>query len=212
MTTLLGEAERAGVKVVLGTTVDRAVLDELAPDVVVVATGARPRVPALEIMDAPVIRTAWDVFARADLPSGHVVVADWRCDWNGLGAAIALAQRGRRVTLGVTGYHAGQRLQQYVRDEMIAHATRLGVTIVPLVRIVGADADSVYFQHVLTDEPVVVDDVAALVLAQGHEPVDGLLRELEDAGDVEVHGIGDCLAPRTVEEAVLEGLRVAAEI
>jgi hypothetical protein len=29
---------------------------------------------------------------------------------------------------------------------------------------------------------------------------------------IEVHGIGDCLAPRTVEEAVLEGLRVAVAI
>ena len=187
-------------------------IDELQPDVVVVATGATPRVPELEVMDEPVILTAWDLFSGAPVPSGRVVVADWRCDWNGLGAAIALAQQGRRVTLGVTGYHAGQRLQQYVRDQMIAEATRLGVVIVPLVRVMGADADSVYFQHVLTDEPVVVDDIAALVLAQGHESVDSLLRELEDAGHVEVHGIGDCLAPRTVEEAVLEGLRVASDI
>ncbi len=39
-------------------------------------------------------------------------------------------------------------------------------------------------------------------------------RALETPGafDGEVHGIGDCLAPRTVEEAVLEGLRVGAAI
>jgi hypothetical protein len=93
---------------------------------------------------------------------------------------------------------------------MIAQAARLGVDIVPLVRIIGADADSVYFQHVLTDEPVIVDDVAALVLSQGHHSVDGLLRELEQRGGLEVHGIGDCMAPRTVEEAVLDGLRVGS--
>ena len=29
---------------------------------------------------------------------------------------------------------------------------------------------------------------------------------------IEVHGIGDCLAARTVEEAVLEGLKVATTI
>ena len=28
----------------------------------------------------------------------------------------------------------------------------------------------------------------------------------------EVHAIGDCLAPRTVEEAVLEGLRAASAL
>lgn len=212
ITNLAGEAERAGVKILLGATADAALLEELAPDAVVVATGALPRVPDLELMDDPTVLTAWDVLRGADLPRGRAVVADWRCDWIGLGTSIALAQRGHRVTLGVTGYHAGQRIQQYVRDDMIAEAVRLGVVILPLVRIVGADGDSAYFQHVLTDEPVIVDDVASLVLAQGHHPVDGLLRELEARTDLEVHGVGDCLAPRTVEEAVLEGLRVGSAL
>ena len=60
-----------------------------------------------------------------------------------------------------------------------------------------------------------MEDVAALVLAQGHEPVDEPARRRSSAPgafDGEVHGIGDCLAPRTVEEAVLEGLRVASAI
>jgi 2,4-dienoyl-CoA reductase-like NADH-dependent reductase (Old Yellow Enzyme family)/thioredoxin reductase len=212
ITNLAGEAERAGVKIQLGTSADMALVAELDPDVVVVATGAVPRVPELETVDDPTILTAWEVFGGREVPAGHVVVADWRSDWNGLGAALALSERGRRVTLCVTGYHAGQRLQQYVRDAMIAEAVRRKVAIIPLVRVIGADADSAYFQHVLTDEPVILDDVAALVLAQGHTSVDGLLRELEDAGGREVHGIGDCLAPRTVEEAVLDGLRVASEI
>ncbi|HET7899999.1 MAG TPA: FAD-dependent oxidoreductase [Candidatus Nanopelagicales bacterium] len=212
ITNLAGEAERGGVKVLLGTAADAAMLEELGADVVVVATGAVPRVPEIELMDDPVVLTAWDVLRGADVPRGRVVVADWRCDWIGLGTSIALAQKGNRVTLGVTGYHAGQRIQQYVRDEMIAEAVRLGVTIVPLVRIMGADADSAYFQHVLTEEPVIVDDVAGLVLSQGHSPVDGLLRELEGRDGVEVHGVGDCLAPRTVEEAVLEGLKVASTL
>ena len=212
ITNLAGEAERAGVKVILGTTADAALLDELGADAVVVATGAVARVPALEVMDDPVILTAWDVLQGVEVPHGRVVVADWRCDWIGLGVAMALAGRGRTVTLGVTGYHAGQRIQQYVRDDMIAECTRLGVDIVPLVRIMGVDGDAVYFQHVLTDEPVIYEGVSSLVLAQGHTAVDGLLRELEARADLEVHGIGDCLAPRTVEEAVLEGLRVASAL
>ena len=113
-------------------------------------------------MDDPVVLTAWDVINGADVPSGRVVVADWRCDWIGLGVAQQLAQQGHKVTLAVDGYMAGQRIQQYVRDEMTKQALQAGVEIITLVRIYGADADSVYLQHVLTGEPVVVDDVAAL--------------------------------------------------
>ena len=211
VTNLLSEVDRFGVKVITGHKVDAAFVEQQQPDVVVVATGATPRVPELELMDDPVVLTSWDVINGADVPSGRVVVADWRCDWIGLGVAQQLAQHGRKVTLAVAGYMAGQRIQQYVRDEMTKQALQVGVEIVPLVRIYGADADTVYLQHMLTGEPVMVENVSALVLSQGHDSVTDLVDALESYPG-EVHSIGDCLAPRTVEEAVLEGLKVATSI
>lgn len=211
VTNLLSEVDRYGVKVVTGQRVDRAFVRDQQPDAVIVATGATPRIPTLELMDDPTVLTAWDVLNGANLPSGHVVVADWRCDWIGLGIAQQLARQGHKVSLAVDGTMAGQRIQQYVRDEMTKQALLAGVEIITLVRLYGADADSVYLQHVLTGEPVIVDDVAALVLSQGHDSVTELIDALADYPG-EVHAIGDCLAPRTVEEAVLEGLKVASEL
>ena len=211
VTNLLSEIDRYGVKVVTGRRVDAALVLDQRPDAVVVATGATPRTPPLELMDDPTVLTAWDVINGASVPSGRVVVADWRCDWIGLGVAQQLAQQGHKVTLAVDGYMAGQRVQQYVRDEMTKQALVAGVEIVTLVRIYGADADSVYLQHALTGEPVVVDDVSALVLSQGHDAVTDLLDALADYPG-EVHAVGDCLSPRTVEEAVLEGLQVASAL
>jgi 2,4-dienoyl-CoA reductase-like NADH-dependent reductase (Old Yellow Enzyme family) len=214
VTNLAGEAARAGVEIVTGMVVDAEFIRRTAPDVVIVATGARPRRPPIERSDGALVLDAWEVLRGADLPDGRLVVADLRCDWIGLGLAEAIAARGRRVTLGVDGYMPGQRIQQDVRDAMTAAVTRAGVEVIPLVRLFGYDGSAVFFQHVLTGEAVIVEDVAGLVLAQGHDPVDGLLVELAAPGsfDGEVHGIGDCLAPRTVEEAVLEGLRVASLI
>jgi hypothetical protein len=42
-------------------------------------------------------------------------------------------------------------------------------------------------------------------------PVDSLESDLQSLG-LEMHLIGDCLSPRTAEEAVLEGFRVAVEL
>jgi len=106
---------------------------------------------------------------------------------------------------------AGQGIQQYVRAEMTKQALVAGVDIITLARIYGADDDSVYLQHVLTGEPIVVDDVSALVLSQGHDAVTDLMDALVDFPG-EVQAVGDCLAPRTVEEAVLEGLQVASAL
>ena len=49
------------------------------------------------------------------------------------------------------------------------------------------------------------------MLSQGHDAVTDLIDALADYPG-EVHAIGDCLAPRTVEEAVLEGLQVASAL
>jgi hypothetical protein len=50
-----------------------------------------------------------------------------------------------------------------------------------------------------------------LVLAQGHQPVVALEESLRGR-DLEIHLVGDCLSPRTAEEAVYEGLMVARKV
>jgi len=63
----------------------------------------------------------------------------------------------------------------------------------------------------LSGEPILCEGADTLVSAGGHQSVTGLEAELAGwAG--QVHVIGDCLAPRTAEEAVLEGLRAGTAI
>jgi 2,4-dienoyl-CoA reductase-like NADH-dependent reductase (Old Yellow Enzyme family) len=206
------EAGRAGVSVRLRTTVDLPAVRAQAPDLVIVATGARPYRPPLEIADSPWIADAWEVIRHPqNAPEGKIVVADSRGDWVGLGAARLLAAAGHEVTLAVSGYAAGESLQQYVRDRLLAAVSRQRITVLPLVRPYGVDDDTVYLQHVLTEEPVLVEGVAGLVLACGASPAGELLETLDTAG-LPAIGIGDCLAPRSVEEAVLDGLVAASAI
>lgn len=212
ITNLSREAARAAVTVELHTTVDLPAVRAQSPDLVVVATGARPYRPPLDVMDSPWIADAWEVIRQPGaVPSGKIVVADFRGDWVGLGTARLLAAAGHEVTLAVRGYAAGESLQQYVRDRLLAAMSRQRITVLPLVRPYGVDDDTVYLQHVLTEEPLLVEGVAGLVLACGSSPAGELLETLESAG-VPAIGIGDCLAPRTVEEAVLEGLVAASGI
>jgi 2,4-dienoyl-CoA reductase-like NADH-dependent reductase (Old Yellow Enzyme family)/thioredoxin reductase len=209
---LYREVVRADVKVVLHSPVDRDSVVHDRPDLVVVATGARPYRPPLEVMGSPWVADAWSVVdGSAAVPRGHLVVVDWRGDWVGIGAARLLASQGRKVTLAVCGYAAGESLQQYVRDQQLQALTRARIEVVPLVRPFGVDDDTVYLQHVLTEEPVLLEGVDGIVLACGHESVNELLVSLQDEGLPAV-GVGDCLAPRTVEEAVLEGLVVASDL
>jgi len=182
-----------------------------APDAVVLATGARPRHPDIEGAEEAHVVDAWQVLRGEVNVGSSVVVADWRADWIGIGIAEKLAAEGCRVRLCVNGYMPGQTIQQYLRDAAIGRLHKLGVEWVSYLRLFGADGDSVYLQHTTSGEPVVMDGVDTLVTCLGHERAAELEAALEGSG-IEVHMAGDCLAPRTAEEAVLEGLKVGCAL
>lgn len=200
-----------GVEIITGVEVTPELVTRIQPDAVVVATGAVPYIPDLPGHEEAHVVTAWQVLSGEVNVGSSVVVADWRSDWIGLGLAERLAAAGSRVRLCVNGTHAGETLQMYVRDTLIARIHRLGVEVIPYARLFGVDADTVYFQHITSDEPMLMEQTDTLVLASGHKAHDALEAELEDYVG-ELHIIGDCLAPRTAEEAVYEGLQVGREI
>ena len=142
------------------------------------------------------------------------MIADWRCDWVGLGLAELLARDGCHVRLAVNGMVAGQSIPQYARDKWLGELHKLNVEIITHVRLYGADSDDAYFQHVLSGEPVILKDVDTLVTALGQVPNTSLENELNRLYDFpgELHMIGDCLSARTVEEAIFEGLKVSANL
>lgn len=208
---LLREAEQAGVVLRTGVAVDAGMIEEQAPDAILLATGSRPYLPAIDGMEEGHVVDAWDVIGGRANVGASVVIADWRCDWIGIGLAEMLAAAGSRVRLMVNGAMVGESLQLYVRNHYLGRLHRLGVETKTHARLFGVDGDSAYFQDTLTDEAVIAEEVDTVVLSLGQVPHDDLGAELERRA-IAFTRIGDCLAPRTAEEAVLEGLKAAWEI
>jgi 2,4-dienoyl-CoA reductase-like NADH-dependent reductase (Old Yellow Enzyme family) len=211
VTNLVHELATAAVDVCTGVHVDRALIAAHSPDVVVIATGAVPYRPPFASEGELQITDAWEILTERVQPGHAVVVIDWRADWIGIGIAERLAQSGRSVRLAVSGIAVGETLPWYVRDAAVASLHKLGVSIMPYMRLYGSDADSVYLQHITSGEAVVLESVDTLVLCTGHTPVIALADAIDDLA-METHLIGDAASPRTAEEAVFEGLKVAAEI
>jgi 2,4-dienoyl-CoA reductase-like NADH-dependent reductase (Old Yellow Enzyme family) len=216
ITNLMRELELAGVQIHRGSRVNAAMVAAAAPDVVLIATGALPYRPDFPQEGALQVVDSWQVLRGQGTIGQSVVVIDWRADWIGIGIAEHLAQTGRAVRLAVSGITAGESLPLYVRDHSAAALHKLGVKVLPYMRLYGSDSDSVFLQHVSSGEAVVIDKVDTLVLCTGHTPVDELSDALEDMAlqgmDLKIRIIGDAASPRTAEEAVYEGLKVASEI
>ncbi|WP_309130910.1 FAD-dependent oxidoreductase [Brevibacterium sp.] len=208
-TNLSAEAMRAGVDIRTSTPVTQEVLDDIAPDHVIVATGAAERMPHLEVADEALVIGAREYLSTDPaLPKGRVLVTDWKGDWIGLGIALRLAERKVPVTLATAANFAGAGMQQYTRTLLVSQALRASVDFVNDARLVGVDSDTGYLQSTLCEIVHVVDGVAATIVSAAPRSV---VPDL-DFGTASVRRIGDAVAPRTVEEAVYEGLTAATAL
>jgi pyruvate/2-oxoglutarate dehydrogenase complex dihydrolipoamide dehydrogenase (E3) component len=188
--------DAAGVSVRLAVDGDPALAARF--ERVVLATGARPYAPALELGTATTVQ-AWDAIADPEVVGGPVLVADWGGGWEGLDAAERLARAGIEVTLACAGAVPGETLHQYQRNLYLARLDELDVTILHHHELGSGPV----LRHVFSGRTRLLPPVATIVLAQGRQPVDELWSELTShPGAVRA---GDVLGPRTLEEAVLEG-------
>ena len=117
--------DRGGVELRLGTEADATTVATLSPDLVVLATGARPYAAAPDLGEVAVLQ-AWDVLAGAR-PRGRVLVADWGGEPTGLDTAELLAGAGREVTLLTAAPMPGFSVHQYARHQYLARLERAGV-------------------------------------------------------------------------------------
>jgi 2,4-dienoyl-CoA reductase-like NADH-dependent reductase (Old Yellow Enzyme family)/thioredoxin reductase len=198
---------RGGVEITLGVEADEAAVVALEPDGVVAATGARPYLPDLTLEGVEVLQ-AWDVLGGQRPRGRRVVVADWGGDPAGLDASELLDAAGNAVVLAVGSASFGEAVHQYQRNLYAQRLYRAGVRIEHHLDLTGASGGRVVFQNLFAPELETSFEADVLVLALGRVPERGLTERLLERGLV-VEEAGDCLSPRTAEEATLEGTLAA---
>ena len=209
-TNLQREIHTRNISIHLDSEISNSWIKELRPDDIIVATGSTPRLPSIESLaesDDTNIINSWSVIEGEYVPGHNVVIADWACDWGGLGLAHKLAMDGHHVQLFCGGSVPGESLQGIVRDQWIGELHKLNVVMTPFARLYGTDQNIAYFQHMLSGEPIICEDVDTIVSCYAPK-ANNQFPWLSDI-DCNVHFVGDAISPRTVEEAVLEGFTIA---
>ncbi len=207
---LAAECARAGVQVRTGVRATAEGVLEEAPDVVVLATGACPARPAWAGEGDRVVDVREVLTGRVH-PTGDVLVVD------DLGAAAAtsvaelLAGRGCTVEVVTAAMVVGQDLGLTLDRpgwERRAAGLRIRRTTERLVTAVDGRTVRLLHHPTGATEERTVDRV---VVATAPRADDELWTALRDSG-LEVHRIGDCLAPRKAGAATLDGDRVGLAI
>jgi 2,4-dienoyl-CoA reductase (NADPH2) len=209
---LVAHVRRLEIDVRLGHDAGPAEVAACEPDVVILATGARPARPWWA-GDVDRVVDVRDVLEGRAAPDGDVVVVDELGFHQATSVAELLADRGCRVEVVTNGMVVGQDLgitldleTWNVRAQ--AKGVRQATDLVPLgATALDGGRVGLHLQHHPTgqDRDRECDWV---VCAVHQQPEDQLWHALRDQ-PFALHRVGDCLAPRRAHAAVVEGHRVA---
>jgi len=235
---LVGECRVLGVDLRLGVVADEEAVADLEPDVVVVATGGRPRLPALTEGDDLVVST-WDIVGGAITPSrGEVLLFDDHGTEDGLSCAERLVAAGSSLEIVTPDRHVGHEVTGTAYPAYLTTLYAAGVRMTPdhRLRAVRRTADrrlevDLWSDYTRTTTQRVVDQV---VVEYGTLPNDelyiGLRGGSSNGGEVDLEAyltgrpqglvanpagayqlfrIGDAVSSRSIHAAIYDARRIA---
>ncbi len=182
-----------------------------SPEVVIIATGSFPYRPDLPGLDGKHVVTDRDVLLERAEVGERVVVVDDVHTQQGLSTAEYLLDRGRRVEVISRLFYAGQDVGVTSIAPLYSRLFAKGVALTPHTDLVAVEGSAVVVANVYTRMERRIEGVDTVVLSMGSRSTDTLYRALKGKVPT-LHAIGDCVAPRGIHQAILEGTRVARAV
>jgi len=220
------QISKLGVKVRLGKEVNLALIEEIEPDVVILATGGIPVVPEItginrgNVVSTPdiyhIVRTYLRFFGprvlrwltRFWMPLGKRVVVIGG-GIQGCQLAEFLVKRGRKVTIVEASDELGAEMVSYIKTPLLRWLTKKGVAL-----FTGVEYEEITDKGLtlITKEGERLTIEADTILpAIPLRPNTELFKAVE--GKVpEIYLIGDCREPHLILEAIADGWRIGRAI
>ena len=210
------------VDVKLGTEVTPELVRQLAPDSVVVATGARPSrtgfssvmplVERLPGVEQERVLTVWDVLLELRPVGKRVVVLDDDGTRYAAGVTEVLLDRGCDVEL-VSRWPSLFPSTLTTLDMAHLYSRLLGKGLAYRLNswAMSVEGDRVTVVNLYTGTAESLNGIDTLVLATGPEADDRLYLALKGEAK-NLHRIGDCVAPRKLDHAIYEGYLAGLEL
>jgi 2,4-dienoyl-CoA reductase-like NADH-dependent reductase (Old Yellow Enzyme family)/thioredoxin reductase len=200
--------QKLQVPVTLKTSVSRETVEEMNPDLVVIATGAAPAGLAIAGADAKNCAQANDVITGKFTAGSRAVIIGG--NMAAMETALTLVQQGRKIALVSHGPLGGRKGP----DDLITfrgllrRIAGLGIPIFLNSEILEICDGALVIRF---EQEILALPADTVVLATGVKPVDNLMNELKGLA-TEIYPIGDCVMPGNAAQAIYSAARLALKL
>lgn len=210
----------AGVDVRLSTYVTQDDLAQIAPDHIVLATGAEPRVDGVQLSHPGepfegeqlrhVISTN-ELFADPNCQATNALVVDETGHYEALAAAEFLISRGASVTFVTRHYSIAPRMEgPHMIEPFLERMADKPFTFHERARVLKVDGQSAVIKSI-HDGPETTINADLVVHVSMNRPRDELIPAIEESG-ISFSCVGDVVSPRFLVAAVASGNAVGRTI
>jgi thioredoxin reductase len=210
---LISQVNKLDIDLRLGVDADEEVILQEKPDAVVIATGSVPKEkPFPGEYSYPEVVNTQQILTGEVVPGDKVLLIDLDGHHQGTGTAEFLADLGKKVHVLVPSLFQGSALGP-LQDLFLARQrlAKKGVTCTPDIAVLEIEGTLVKGLNVYSNEMIDFEGYDTVVLAAGNVADDRLYFALK--GKVqELYRIGDCVAPRKTDMAIVEGNRVGRRL
>jgi pyruvate/2-oxoglutarate dehydrogenase complex dihydrolipoamide dehydrogenase (E3) component len=209
------QMEKANVNIRLNEEVTPGLIEEMKPDVVIIASGSEPIIPKIPGVNSRKVVTAHEVIGgRIFVNPGNVVIIGGGivgCEVADQIANLGYNHPGTRVDVIVVEMlkEVVADLSQANRYDLLQRLREKEVKILTSTEVKVISDGSVTVVRDGQEEKI--NGIDLVILAVGVKPVDILSDQIRDKV-AEVYVIGDAREPRSALEAIAEGMETARKI
>src|SRR5262245_29439805 len=207
------QLEKLQVRIELGRDIKAADIAALGADAIVLATGAEPLPATLPgAAQSSVEVTTPHALIRDSIGKGRAAVLwDQSGGIVGTGAMDALVDQGCKLTVVTPSFSVAEDMDVVRRVPLYERLLSAGAVFMPNSDVAALDGASVVVRNVYSHEETRIGPTDLLVAWIGSRAIDDLRAAIAAAG-IELHLVGDAVAPRTGDIAFAEGALAARAV
>ena len=205
---LIKQNEKLGVEVRLGEEMTPEMIMRENPDAVILANGSTPWRPPIPGIEKEEVLDTWQVLKKEKEVGANVAIIAGR---EGHQAPLSLAEflvdQGKKVMVFSELSVVGADIEVNTFRMLYQRLYEKKVDLRPFTAVKEIKDRKVVIHNVFTKNEEEIDGIDTVVIAAGNRSNNQMYRALK--GKVkELYAIGDCVSPRKVNDAMIEGNRV----